>query len=89
MHTPTPWKHITGNLIRDSHGNCIAGDSTAVRNPDNAALIVQAVNHHQDLVDVLKLLCAQVMLFGHSEQFKNELAQAHTILTTLTRKDGQ
>lgn len=41
-HTPGPWKVITNNLVRDSHGNCIHGDSSFIRNEANARLIAAA-----------------------------------------------
>ena len=49
-HTPGPWKVITGNLVRDSHGNVIHGDSNFVRNEANAVLIASA----PDLLAALK-----------------------------------
>jgi len=54
-HTPTPWIHVKGNLIRDSHGVCIAGDSTAIQNAANAAHIVHCVNSHDALVEALRV----------------------------------
>ena len=55
--TPGPWIHINpgqGNLIRDSHGVCIAGDGTAIRSPANAAFIVRACNVHEELLAALQ-----------------------------------
>ena len=49
-----PLKLVTNALIRDSHGICILGDSSARCTPEQAAYIVRAVNSHAALREALR-----------------------------------
>ena len=51
-----PLKLVTNALVRDSHGTCILGDSSARCTPEQAAYIVRAVNSHAALTAALALL---------------------------------
>ena len=52
-HTPGPWRVVNSNLVRDSHGVCIHGDSSFLRNDANAALIAAAPEMFAALVALL------------------------------------
>ena len=54
-HTPLQWEQNGNNGIHTPKGNCIAltgGDNQKA----NAEMIVKAVNNHDKLVDMLKLV---------------------------------
>ena len=77
-HTPTPWKtHIANDvLIVDVNGVDVAEicgeyDVDYEAMSDNAALIVRAVNSHDDLVKALVRLLANSEPIGEDYMFAN------------------
>lgn len=70
MHTPTPWRvgdaghTVFGPKIDPYPYESIAPTIIAsnIRNSDNAAFIVRAVNFHQGLVDIIKSMHNQFKL---------------------------
>lgn len=73
-YTPGPWYAVNGTLIRGPHGEAVASTAGFAFPPDfnhaaNAALIVRAVNHHEELIRAVELL---EELSGEAVKFLNE-----------------
>ena len=69
-HTPTPWKYQWGiagetfTLIRNEHDHA---PYIHVRERNDAAFIVRAVNAHQELLEVVKLVRRMALVKGQTE----------------------
>ncbi len=59
-YTKGPWKVVVDNLVRDTHGVCIHGDSSFIHNIHNAILISAA----PEMLDALKNLMREIQFNG-------------------------